>query len=164
MASQARANLQSRFTVISATPNSAAISLRFQEKPSLFLRSLVPEPAGSVSVFQDFSAARYQGERVRLSGFLRSERLAGQASLWITVTDNGGNRTAFDTVRLSATGPWNRQELVVDVDRSAGAIRFGVQMTGAGTLWAAAFRFETVGSSVPLTARKEPENLTFTKP
>src|SRR5436190_11484059 len=57
-----------------------------QGKSSIFLRSLVAEPAGRVSIRQRFSADSYRGKRVRLRGYLRSEKIVSHAALLLRVT------------------------------------------------------------------------------
>lgn len=138
--------------------------LLHQGKPSLFIRSLVPEPEGTVDVLQTFRANRYRGKRVRLSGFLRTEKVATQASLFVRIGADDPVLRSYDRVGASGTGPWKLYELVADVPSGADSIQFGISMDGTGTLWAAHFRFEAVSSSVPLTAPNKPRNLNFTQP
>jgi len=130
-------------------------------KASLFLRSLVAQPAGAAAVSQQFAATAYQGRRVRVSAFLRSERVARDAELWLTANGSAGDVGERAAVR--GTTPWKRYELVMDVPVDAGWVGFWLTMRGTGTLWADDFRFEQVSSAVPLTkTRRQPENLGFT--
>ena len=130
-------------------------------KASLFLRSLVAKPTGVVMVSQQFASTAYQGRRVRVSAFLRSERVARDAELWLIAPDSAGDGGERAAVR--GTTPWKRYELVMEVPADAGSVGFWLTMSGAGTLWADDFRFEQVSSAVPLTkTRRQPENLGFT--
>jgi serine/threonine protein kinase len=149
-------------------------------KPSMFIRSLPPRPAGTAVVFQAFAASRYAGKRVRLAVFLRPQQLL-QAALWLAITGDpsaedddftttnpvadfvGGRPESFERVDLAGTGPWRLHEIVMDVPRSAGSIVLGISMRNTGTLWVAHVSFEEVSSSVPLTGRQKPANLDFMK-
>lgn len=129
-------------------------------KASLFLRSLVAEPAGIVSISQQFVAAAYRGRRVRVSAFLRSERAAVEASLWFGAGSSARNVDERAVVR--GTTPWKRYELVMDVPVEADWVRIWLTMRGTGTLWADEFHIEQVSNSVPLTKTQlQPENLDF---
>jgi hypothetical protein len=130
-------------------------------KASLFMRSLVAEPAGAAVVSQWFAAEAYRGRRVRMSAFLRSERLAQDAELWLGVNAPAG--TEGERVAVRDTTAWKEYEVVMEVPADAGRIGFWLTIRGTGTLWADDFRFERVSSGVPLTkTRRQPENLGFT--
>lgn len=126
-------------------------------KSSLFLRSLVAQPSGSVYVYQRFDAKAYRGKRVRLTAFLRSDALDHEAALSLFAAYESGRTT------LAGTTPWKKYELVVDVPVASEAIRILLTLRGAGTVWADNFSFEQVDSTVPLSI-KRPENLSFTEP
>ena len=130
-------------------------------KASLFLRSLVAAPAGLVGVSQQFAAEAYQGRRVRVSAFLRSERVAQGAELEFSA--NGSAGIVGERAAVRGTAPWKRYELVMEVPAGAGWVGFWLTMRGTGTLWADDFSVEQVSSGVPLTkTRRQPENLGFT--
>jgi len=122
---------------------------------SLFLRSLVERPTGAVTVFQRFQAKRYQGGRVRLTAFLRSEAVSGA---FVAL----GTEGADATTDVSGTTGWKKYELVMDIPRRCESITVFLTLRGSGTIWADDFRFEQVDSSVPVSVR-EPMNLDFTK-
>ena len=122
---------------------------------SRFLRSLVERPTGAVTVFQRFQAKRYQGGRVRLTAFLRSEAVSGA---FVAL----GTEGADATTDVSGTTGWKKYELVMDIPRRCESITVFLTLRGSGTIWADDFRFEQVDSSVPVSVR-EPMNLDFTK-
>jgi hypothetical protein len=125
-------------------------------KSSLFLRSLAAHPAGGVVLYQDFSGTRYEGRRVRLTGFLRSEAVAGKGTI--------GLRTNGQSMKAEVTGttPWKKYELVMDVPKESASMAIMLGLEGAGTMWADDLAFEQVSLAVPLTIQP-PENLNFTK-
>ena len=136
--------------------------LLFQGKPSLSLRSLVAEPSGLVRVTQEFDASRYHGARVRLTGFLRTARVATQASLWLVAAGGDLEAPLGNRATVSGTHPWQKNEVVMDVPDKAGLIRIVVDLMGTGSLWAANLGFERVSSQTSLTAPQRPQNLSFT--
>jgi hypothetical protein len=126
-------------------------------KSSMFLRSLAAHPAGSIVVFQDFRANRYQGRRVRLTAFLRSEGVSRGAVLAVRSDSSPSVRSD-----LSGTTGWKKYELVVDIPARSEVIGIVLTLEGTGTVWADDFQFEQVDSSVPVSIQ-EPVNLNFTK-
>jgi hypothetical protein len=114
-----------------------------------------------VGVSQQFAAEAYQGRRVRVSAFLRSERVARDAELGFNA--NGSAGIVGERAAVRGTTPWKRYELVMEVPADAGWVGFWLTMRGAGTLWADDFSVEQVSSGVPLTkTQRQPENLGFT--
>lgn len=129
-------------------------------KSSLFLLSLVREPTGSVAASQVIDASRYRGKRLRLTSFLRSDRIVQRATLWLRMYV-GDEIVAWDRSPVSGTTPWREHRLVMDVPRGTTKIEFGLYMVGTGALWADDFSFELVPLSVPLRGRLQPKNLSF---
>src|SRR5208283_1761094 len=78
-------------------------------KSSLFLRSLVARPTGSVKVVQSFIAKPYLGKRVRLTAFVKSEAVVRRAALDLVASFGAGS------AKVTGTTPWKKYELVVDV-------------------------------------------------
>jgi hypothetical protein len=129
-------------------------------KSSLFVRSLVANPSGTVAVSQRFSARLFRSRRVRLSGFLRTERIASDVMLGAAFVTANGSGWDPARVRASGTTPWKKYELVVDVPQSADFISIQLELWGSGTFWADDLSFEPVGASVPVTVMP-PRNLNF---
>jgi len=130
---------------------------RYEGRSSLFLRSLVANPSGGVSCYQDFRAARYCGKRVRLSAVIRTVRAAAFLGLYTAA----GEQQQFQMAQVSGSGPWTPREVVVDVPSDADLIHITYGLVGAGTAWAANFDFQEVSRSVPLSGTT-PSNLDFT--
>lgn len=122
------------------------------------------------SLAQGIDAAAYRGQRVRVSGFLRT-READRADMWLRIDDR--NERVLDFVNtsareLSGTRDWQRCDLVVDVPEAAHYVMFGFLLSGKGEVWADDFRLEKVGKDVPLTDMPgryptEPVNLDFSQ-
>jgi len=136
---------------------------RYEGRPTLFLRSLTANPSGGVSCYQDFSATRYRGKRVRLSAVMRTERAAAVLGLYTAV----GDQHQWQTAQVSGSGAWTPRAVVADVPADADLIRITYVLLDAGTAWAANFDFQEVPLSVPLSetaplSGTAPRNLDFT--
>jgi serine/threonine protein kinase len=134
-----------------------------QGKPSLFLTSLVPNPRGQISVRQQFSAEKYRGKRVRLSGSLQP---IGVEHAYISLLMISGATTERARgANVSGTNSWKKYDIVMDVPDTADSIGIVVGLAGAGTLWTANLTFDVVGPQVPLTEGPRPplnpQNLNF---
>jgi hypothetical protein len=134
----------------------------YQHKPTLSLNSLVAEPVGMVYVTQEFDAVRFRGARVRLTGFLRTARVATQASLGLVATGGEMDASHSSSITVSGTKSWQKHDVVMDIPDTAGIIRIVVALMGTGSAWAANLGFERVSSQTPLTSPRRPQNLSFT--
>lgn len=103
---------------------------------------------------QRFLADPYRGRRVRFSGYMKTNRVAGWAGLWMRIDTASKVGWAFDDmedVAVSGTTDWKRYQVVLDVPQDAAAIYLGAHLFGRGQVWLDDCRFEVVGSDVPAT-------------
>jgi hypothetical protein len=125
-------------------------------RPSARIESKTPQVAGFGTLMQQISAASYRGERVRLSGDVRVRNVTGGASLWMRIDGSGNDVLAFDNANDRAargTAEWKHFDVVLDVPNPAQTISFGILLSGGGTTWASALKFEKVPNTVALTGR-----------
>ena len=105
---------------------------------------------GFGTIMQRFSADAYRGQRLRLSAAVRPMDVAEWAGLWMRVDGEHRESLAFDNMQdrpITGTTDWTRYEVVLDVpDAGSTVIAFGVLLRGAGAIWMADVRLETVGS------------------
>ena len=141
----------------------------YQGHRSAFLKSKQLSVDGFGTLMQQFTAEQYLGKRVRLSGLVKSQEVAGWAGLWVRV-DSGKNVVAFDNMQnraIKGTTEWQRYEVVLDVPKDATGIALGILLTGAGEVWMNGARFDVVGPDVAVTgsnnakAPDKPVNLDF---
>ena len=103
---------------------------------------------------QVFAADKYRGKRVRFAARVRSEKVATCAALWMRVDDEAGQVLAFDNMNkrpVQGTTEWTTYAIVLDVAPEATLIALGILLEGAGTVWLAEPRVETVGAEVATT-------------
>ncbi len=141
----------------------------YQGHRSAFLKSKQLSVDGFGTLMQQFTAEQYLGKRVRLSGLVKSQEVAGWAGLWVRV-DSGKNVVAFDNMQnraIKGTTEWQRYEVVLDVPKDATGIALGILLTGAGEVWMNGARFDVVGPDVAVTGSNnaktpdKPVNLDF---
>ncbi|SDT02334.1 transcriptional regulator, AraC family [Paenibacillaceae bacterium GAS479] len=116
------------------------------------------DASGFGTMMQTFRAGRYQGKRVRLSAFVKTENVDQWCGLWMRIDDNSENPLKFDNMQdrpLTGTTDWNPYHIVLDVPGSAEAIAFGLLLSGSGKAWVDGLRIEEVDLSVPVTAGDE---------
>ena len=141
----------------------------YQGHRSAYLKNKQPSVDGFGTLMQQFTAEQYLGERVRLSGVVKSQEVAEWAGLWVRV-DKGKETVAFDNMQdraIKGTTDWRRYEVVLDVPKDATGIALGILLTGTGEVWLNGARFEVVGPDVAVTGSNygkipdKPVNLDF---
>ncbi len=109
-----------------------------QNQPSAKIQSNLPVQKGDfASIFQDFSPNLYRGKRVEYTGFIKTEKLNGTSSLWMTVEDEN-NVLEFDDMEgrsPKGTKAWHKYSIVLDVPQSSKRLRVGFIMKGGGAAW-----------------------------
>ena len=134
------------------------------------IRSLEKNIAGSGMLTQTFSAKKYTGKRIKLSGYMRTADVTEAAALWMRVENEKlKDPLSFDNMQdrpVKGTTDWKKYEIVLDIPDNASTISFGAALNGSGQLWFDDLSFEVVKKSVPVTcnetgAMKDPVNLDF---
>jgi hypothetical protein len=122
--------------------------------PAAVLMSTTADP--SQMAFSDFltAAAPYHGQRIRVSGYVRTENVAQWAGLSVIVTTLDGRFFAHDNMAsrpITGSTGWKRYDSVVDVPPQATNIMLGVALYHTGKVWADGFTITPVGKDVPIT-------------
>jgi len=123
---------------------------------------------GTGTLMQSFDPAKYQGKKVKLTGYVRSENVTEWSGLWLRIDDSTTKKSlAFDNMvnrPIKGTTPWTKCEIVLDVPENAGNISYGALLHGSGQIWFDNLTFEVVKPAPVVEARlKEPTNLNFEK-
>jgi hypothetical protein len=135
---------------------------------SAFLKSKTGSVDGFGTMMQSIPAEQYRGNKVRLSGLVKSEEVTDWAGLWMRV-DKGTQLLAFDNMQkrpVKGTTGWLRYYVVLEVPKDATGIAFGILLSGPGQVWVNDVKFEIVGADAPATSAREkspdtPVNLEF---
>ena len=98
----------------------------------------------------------FAGARLELSGFLRTENVAGFAGLWMR-QDGDGGVVAFDNMqsrRLNGTTGWTEYTIALPLAPGAKRLIFGVLAAGGGRVWADDLRLLVDGKPVASVPRR----------
>jgi beta-lactamase regulating signal transducer with metallopeptidase domain len=131
----------------------------YQGHLSAYLRGKPSATQGFGTLMQEFSAAQYAGQRVRLSAAVKSEEVNDWAGLWMRVDQGSRTGVAFDNMlnrSIKGTTGWQNYAVVLDVPKDSTLIAFGVLLSKGGTVWLSDVKFEIVGSDVPTTGMSAP--------
>jgi hypothetical protein len=127
------------------------------------IRSLTGSPGSFASLQQSIQAHEFLGQRVRLSGFLRTGEIdearsvfGSSAGLWMRVDGANGSESADYMIDrpIRQGSDWALYEVVLEVPQRAAGLTFGVIMAGVGQVWLDDVVLERVGPEVPLTGRE----------
>jgi hypothetical protein len=149
-------------------------------KASGCIRSTGDEADGFGTLTQWYRADSYRGKRLRMSAYVKTDGVEGQAGLWMRIDGKEKTGLAFDNMMgrpVKGTTDWTKYEVVLDVPEEAEEIFFGFLVAGKGRAWVDDIAFEVVGKDVATTglevqptdrqgepikdAPKEPRNLDF---
>ena len=134
-----------------------------------YLRALEESPIGFGTLMQTISADGHRGQRIRLSGAVRSEEVSNWAGLWMRIDGAEETPLQFDNMQdrpIVGNSDWQQYHVVLDVPGESLTISFGMLLVGGGELWLDDLRFEEVDESVAVTngaapLPTEPANLDF---
>jgi hypothetical protein len=118
---------------------------------------------------QVISPDAFRGQRVRLSGYVKTDKVEGDgAVLWMRVDGpQQGKILSFDNMAdrsIVGTTDWKKYEIVLDVPKEAATIVFGLLLPGKGTAWVDDLKLEKVAPDTPVTdpsQRTTPHNTDF---
>lgn len=141
-------------------------------KASGYLTSeTVQEQDEFATMMQQFKAEKFKGKRMKLSCFIKSEKVEKFAGAWMRVDNQSGDVLQFDNMSnrpIVGTREWNYYTIVLDIPTDGASISFGVLLQGVGKVWIDGFSFEEVDQNMPTTNIEcipemldEPVNLSF---
>jgi hypothetical protein len=112
------------------------------------------QPTGFATLLQVVSADPYRGQRVRMSGWVRSDRVGYIAALWLRGDDANGQPHTFDNMSdrpIRGTTDWTPYSIVLDIPQTAASLFYGMYLDGSGTAWVDGIAFDVVDDSIPVT-------------
>lgn len=124
------------------------------------------------TLMQSVDAARFRGQRLRVSTELKAEGVEGGVTLWFRIDGPLGSLRFENLERYSTGGPlsgdagWTGRQIVLDVPEEATTLNYGFYLKGRGRGLARAFRLDEVDASQPVntpdgSALPGPINLDF---
>jgi hypothetical protein len=118
-----------------------------------YIKSIRRNATGFGTMMHSFNAGIYRGKRVRMTAYVKTEKISGWSGLWMRV-DGPGKQSIIDNMEnrpITGDSEWTRYECVLEVPEGSKAILFGILIEGNGKAWVDDFNFEIVGSGVPTT-------------
>ncbi|MCX6276207.1 MAG: hypothetical protein NTV09_13485 [Bacteroidetes bacterium] len=145
-------------------------------KNAATIKSIDEKIDGFGTLMQQSKPDKFMSKRVRMRGFVKSEKVTGWAGLWLRIDQTGSQKPlSIDNMRerpIKGTTPWTKYEIVLDVSENASVLAYGALLDGTGQIWFDNIAFEIVGENVPTTGvhngkgstmQSEPSNLDFEK-
>jgi hypothetical protein len=140
-----------------------------------FIKSTKNKVKGFGTMMQSFIPEEYIGKRVKLSGYIKTESVDGWVGLWMRVDgpkkegEKYRESLAFDNMndrKIEGTTSWKKYEIILDVDKKAINLAYGVLLSGTGQAWLDDLTFEIVDKTEGTTATtkkrlKAPKNTSF---
>ena len=120
-----------------------------------FLRSKTPEPRGFGALLKGIDAKKFRGQRIRMTGQIKSVAVDGWAGMWMRIDGKNG-MLEFDNMQerpIQGTVDWKKYEIVLDIPQDGDQIVFGVMLYGRGEVWFDDVALDRVGANVPTTGR-----------
>ena len=136
---------------------------------SVYIESIEDKIAGFGNLMQTCSAKDYLGERIKMTGYIKTEN-AEWAVMWLRVDSEDYKELGFDNMNdrpIKGTEDWTKCEIVLDVPEESYTLNFGVFLSSTGKLWFDDVTFEVVDKETPLTSTtptvelQKPTNLDF---
>jgi len=140
--------------------------------PSAYVRSIGAAAGKFGGMMQTISADAFKNQRVRLTGWVKTEDAEGGGHLWMRV-DGQNTQLQFDNMDGRApngTTDWHEYSVVLDVPPESSRLNYGFFVGGKGKMWVNGLTITPVGNDVPSTNRKPaalapaPVNLGFSPP
>lgn len=134
-------------------------TVAYAGKSSGYISATVRSSVGFGTLMQEFKADKYLGKRLRLSAFVKTERV-DSCGLWMRIDGPGNTMLSLDNMQnrpIHWTTDWQKVEVVLDVPQNSVDIAFGVLLQGGGRVWIDNVEFEVVNTDAPITAIQTPK-------
>jgi hypothetical protein len=145
-------------------------------KNAATIKSVDKKIDGFGTLMQQCKPDKYLGKRIKMTAYVRSEKVSDWAGLWLRVDQSGSQQSlSFDNMQdraIKGTTDWAKYEIVLDVPINASMLAYGTLLSGEGQVWFDKFSFEIVGDTVKPTGsinggrskiQSQPTNLDFEK-
>ena len=112
------------------------------------------------TIIKNFPPAEYLGKRIKLSGYIKSDKVYGSAGMWLRIDGGNSNESTwgktleFDNMQnrpIKETTDWKKYEIVSDVPKESRMLFYGALLSGTGEIWISGLKFDTVGTNIPPT-------------
>jgi len=132
---------------------------KYNGGPVYYLRSnnITKEKFGTI--IKNFNPSEYYGKRIKLSGYIKSDKVYGWAGIWLRIDGGAGDgpygkTLAFDNMQnrpIKETTEWKKYEIVTDVPKESKMLFYGALLHGSGEIGISDLKFEVVGNETAIT-------------
>lgn len=133
-----------------------------------YIKSIKPKINNKFgTIMQSFSAEKYLGTKLKLTGYIKTEDVKGWVGMWMRVDGNKQHSISFDNMgdrKIKKTTGWTKYEIILDVPNDSKSINYGVLLSEEGIAWIDDLSFEVVSKSLKSTGKtlpSAPENNSF---
>ncbi len=133
-----------------------------------YIKSIKPKINNKFgTIMQSFSAEKYLGTKVKLTGYIKTQDVKGWVGMWMRVDGHKSHSLSFDNMndrKIKKTTAWTKYEIILDVPKDSKSINYGVLLSGEGMAWMDDLSFEVVSKSLKSTGKtlpSAPENNSF---
>ena len=138
----------------------ASYEMGFDKSPGysnqnvLKIKSIESQINGFGTLMKTIKSDSYLGKTLKMTAYVKSEKVKSWAGLWMRVDYYSTNVLAFDNMErrpIKGTNDWTKYEVVLFVPDEATSISYGVLLSGTGQIWFKDVKLEIVDDSVPET-------------
>ena len=118
------------------------------------IKSVKNKIDGFGNIMKTVKADLYLGKTVKMTGYIKSEKVKSWAGLWMRVDYYNAKVLAFDNMQnraVEGTTDWKKYEIVLFVPKEATSISYGVLLDETGQIWFKDVTLEVVDDTVPET-------------
>lgn len=129
-------------------------SVEFSNQDILTIKSLKSKISSFGTLMKTIKSDPYLGKTVKMTAYVKSDKVKSWAGLWMRVDYYSTNVLAFDNMErrpIKGTNDWTKYEVVLFVPAEATSISYGVLLSGTGQIWFKDVKLEIVNDSVPET-------------
>lgn len=133
------------------------------------IKSVKSKIEGFGTLMKTIKSDLYKGKTVKMSAYVKSEKVKSWAGLWMRVDYYSTEVMAFDNMHnraIKGTTDWEKYEIVLFVPKDATSISYGVLLDGTGRIWFKDVTLEVVEDTVPETGTnkgREHKSISFEK-
>jgi len=129
------------------------------DKGVFIIKSIDAKIEGFGTLMRNALPDNYLGQRVRMTGYVKTKDVSEWAGLWFRVDQKGSKEPlSFDNMHdgfsdrsIKGTKNWKKYEIVPDVPKNASNLAYGALLVGTGQIWFDEINFEIVDNTVPTT-------------
>jgi len=148
------------------------VNVKHGGEGSVFIeRDAQSDPKKGVEMSQMIPAKNYQGKRIQLTSYIKSENLTRDAGVFLLVNhpsfsdssllallgQKSGTGDLLDKKGIQGTNDWKPLTVTIDVPNDAEFVTISVLLRGAGKIWLDDFSIKAVGQDVPVSYEIKPE-------